>query len=311
MEAALAMPPGEVAAALYESYRASGTDIIWGAPSAGNLLIKALGGSIKFRPEGPPDVTETILKNIADIKNIDTTLIQKGVLAKIWEITGAVTEVAAKDDYPVAASMWGPITLAGLMYGAEPLMRDIRKNPAGVHQLLDFTTELYILCAKQYHKLGVDIVSMGEPTASGDMISRDHFEEFVFPQLKKIYSALREMKLRGILHICGNITNRLDLAALSGAHLISIDYKVDITSARAALAGKTALGGNIDPVNVIRYGTEKIVAAAAHECIAKALEGEGPVSFMLMPGCDIPPATPPENIRALADSARSYIIGGS
>jgi uroporphyrinogen decarboxylase len=189
------------------------------------------------------------------------------------------------------------------MYGAENLMRDMRKNKAAVHQILDFTGGIFLLWAEQYRAAGLDVMSMGEPTASGDMISRDHFEEFVLPQLKKIYASLRQKNMIGMLHICGNIGNRLPLCADSGAHIISLDYKVSLTDARNAFNGKVAFAGNINPVDVVQNASPGEVAAAARRCIDEAGDGGG---FILMPGCDIPPATPDENVRAMTQTARAY-----
>jgi uroporphyrinogen decarboxylase len=188
------------------------------------------------------------------------------------------------------------------MYGTENLMRDIRKNQEAVHHILDFTGDVFLACAESYRELGLEIISMGEPTASGDMISREHFEVFVFPVLKKIYTSLRKKKLIGILHICGNIGNRLDLAAETGAHIISIDYKVSLKEARAALNGKAAFAGNMNPVDVMQREDPEGVSAACRQCIADAGRG----GFILMPGCDIPPATPDENIRAMTRTAHAH-----
>jgi uroporphyrinogen decarboxylase len=303
LEKALTMPVEDVAEIFLEAYRFVGTDIVWGAPSQGNLVIKSLGGKVKFRSVGPPDVVESIIKKPDDVEKIDIGRLNDDTsLQTLQKITKHIAENAA-GEYAVAGSMWGPFTLAGLMYGAENLMRDIRKNKDAVHHILDFTTGLFLARAEAYREIGLDAVSMGEPTASGDMISREHFEVFVLPALKRVYTSLRKKRLIGILHICGNINNRLDLVSETGAHIISSDYKVSLKDARSAFNGKAAFAGNMNPVDVLQYGNIENVTAACEECITDAGEEGG---FILMPGCDIPPATPDENIRAMTRTAHAH-----
>jgi uroporphyrinogen decarboxylase len=301
MEKVLETTPALVADILFGAYRSSGTDIIWGAPGAGNLIIKALGGAVKFRQEGPPDVVEPLLKKPGDIEKIDITrLWDDRIMQTLREITRGIVQ-RASGEYPVGGSLWGPLTLATLMYGAENLMRDMRKHKDAVLQILDFTTTLYLTYTESYIENGLDIVSMGEPTASGDMISREHFAEFVVPALKKIYATLHRKKVIGMLHICGNISDRLDLVSSVGARIISLDYKVNLKDARRAFDGKVAFAGNMNPVDVIMGETPERVAAVCRQCLADAGEGGG---FILMPGCDIPPSTPLENIQAMTQVVR-------
>jgi len=301
MEGVLAAPPEKTAAQIFERYREAGSDVIWAAPEAGNLVIKALGGKVVFRPEGPPDVVGPCINSPDELHELKSAVLEDGSLPVLWDITRHLVRLA-KPKYPVAACMWGPFTSAGLMYGAEKLLRDVRKNPDTVHKLLDYTVKLFLLCADCYKALGVDIMLMGEPMASGDMISRPDFEKFIFPALKKIFKALREKNLIGILHICGNIKNRLELSAESGADILSIDYKEDIKSAAEICAGKITLAGNINPVDIMKDGTPESVSAVAQACIKDA----GDCKFILMPGCDIPPATPMKNIQTMSQTARSY-----
>jgi uroporphyrinogen decarboxylase len=181
-------------------------------------------------------------------------------------------------------------------------MRDMRRNKQAVHAILDWTTRLYLAYIEDYIKNGIDIVTMGEPTASGDMISREHFAEFIVPSLKKIYRSLSGRGVKTCLHICGNVENRLDLIAETGVDIMSLDYKVSLKKARAIFKCKIAFAGNVDPVAVLRDGTTEEIRQTCNQCISDA----GASGFILMPGCDISPSTPLENIKTMMNVARSY-----
>jgi uroporphyrinogen decarboxylase len=260
-----------------------------------------LGGKLRYRSKGPPDVLEPLFAEASDANRADLTLVTNSAYAKSVGETSRYQVEKAAGSFAAGCSNWGPFTFAGLLFGAENLMRGIRRDKDAIHRLLDWTADLYLSCAEIYINAGIDVVSMGEPTASGDMISREHFAEFALPPLKKIYAFLRSRGVIAGLHICGNIEDRLDLVAETGARFISLDYKVSLQKARAALDGRMAFAGNMDPVTVMLRETPEGVAASCRRCVAEAGGGPG---FILMPGCDIPPATPAANIRAMTQAAQ-------
>lgn len=203
----------------------------------------------------------------------------------------------------IGASGWGPFSLGAQIYGVEKLMRDLYYDKSAVHAVLEFATELSLRYYAAFIKAGARILSIGEPTSSGDLISRRHFEEFALPYLMKFMQQTREAGALNLLHICGNITNRLDLIPDSGADVISVDYKVDLTRVKEAVGSKIAFAGNVNPVAVLEDAAPDEVAAVSRACIEKA----GPDShFILMPGCDISPGVPAENLRAMVDSGLNW-----
>ncbi|MDR0628989.1 MAG: hypothetical protein LBG24_05010 [Treponema sp.] len=294
-EAALKSPAEDVAAIIVEAYHAVGSDIVWAAPGSGNLIIQAFGGKLKFRQTGPPDVTDPVIKDPETLKNINMEQFKNDpLLLRVMEITKYILEKTA-DHCATGGSMWGPLTLAGLLYGVEPLMRDMRRNKPAVHAILDWTAWLYLAYVEDYVKNGVDIIAMGEPVASGDMISRGHFTEFLMPRLKKIYRALFGEGVKTCLHICGNTEDRLDLIAETGVDVVSLDYKVSLKKARDVFSGRIAFAGNVDPVSILRDGRAEAIEQTCRRCI----EDAGTKGFILMPGCDISPSTPLENITTM------------
>ncbi|MDR1256186.1 MAG: uroporphyrinogen decarboxylase family protein [Spirochaetaceae bacterium] len=304
IQKAILLEPEDVAEKIFSISGRAGVDIVWAAPSFGNILIKTMGGEIKFRGKGPPDVTKPLIHDVRDLERIDLKKsFSDPFLRKMKEITRLVAAMA-RSEYAVGASMWGPFTMCGLLYGAENLMRDLYKNAAAVYAILDWTTRLYLEFVDCFFiDCGVNFIAMGDPFASGDMISRRHFENFVIPSYGAVYTRLRKKNVTTCLHICGNIENRLDLIPQTGVSVVSIDYKVDIKKARKTFGKRTALAGNLNPVDVIKDGKPEDIIAAGRRCIADAGEGCG---FILMPGCDIPPATPFENVRAMIEAAEKH-----
>ncbi|MCX7745398.1 MAG: uroporphyrinogen decarboxylase family protein [Clostridia bacterium] len=305
LEKALHIGAGQAAEIIGETNELVKSDIVWAGSGYHNLAIRAIGGKIKFRAKGTPDIEEILFQ---DLKNMDIVKLDGlkedkdiGVLIE----TTAVLSKTIGERTLIGASQWGPFTLAGHIYGVERLMRNLYKDKEEVHQVMDFTSELCFRYLEPFIEAGAEIISIADPTSSGDLISRNQFQEFSLPYLKRVVKRIEEKGAVVSIHICGNISNRLDLIPETGAKNISLDYKVDLELARDLVGGKMAFSGNMNPVAVMQAGTKEDVAAACSRCIEKAGENS---SFMLMPGCDIPPGVPLQNIRTMVETAWNYNI---
>jgi uroporphyrinogen decarboxylase len=83
---------------------------------------------------------------------------------------------------------------------------------------------------------------------------------------------------------------------------------VSLKKCREIFNKRIAFAGNVNPAGVMLKETPEGVAKASRECIVDAGSEPG---FLLMPGCDIPPATPADNIRALTRTGREYLFNGA
>ncbi|MEW5900215.1 MAG: uroporphyrinogen decarboxylase family protein, partial [Acidobacteriota bacterium] len=119
------------------------------------------------------------------------------------------------------------------------------------------------------------------------------YKNYVLPLEKSLIEAIHNAGGSVKLHICGNTNSIVALMAGTGADIIDLDWMVPLDQARLKVGPDVTLCGNFDPVGVLHRETPEIVAAAAQDCIQK-----GGSRFILMPGCEVPPATPEKNIRA-------------
>lgn len=270
------------------------SDIVWPGSGYHNILAQLFGGKLKFRTHGNIDVTEVAFQTISEIDKADVSLLDQHPW--IIAIRNIIQQVNAQlgQQYLIGTSGWGPFTLAGQFYGVEKMMSGLYKDKAGVHALLEFITEVCYRYLSPAIAKGALLISIAEPTASGDLISLKHFEEFVAPYVQKLIQRLKQDGALITLHICGNIQDRLGLAPDLGADLLSVDYKVNLPAAIAALKGRIALAGNLNPVTLKDSSPEEVVKEAQ-----QILEAAGDYPrFILMPGCDIPPAVPLANLQA-------------
>jgi uroporphyrinogen decarboxylase len=279
-------------------------DIVYAGSGYNNFHATALGGRIKFREIGAPDLEEPFISNEEELRKLDLSRI--GHDEVIATITKALKNVKSKigDHYIITMTAWGPFTLGARLVGEEPMMKATFKKPEFVHKVVDFVTDLLIHLYEPLVSDGtLELISIADPTASGDLISKKQFETFALPYLKKFTDWAKSKNVHTLVHICGNTTDRLDLFPLTGASCISLDHKTDIAKAKETLHGKMCFAGNVDPVNIMLQGSTRDVEQTCKRIIQTAGTDGG---FVLMPGCDIPPTVPYENIQKFIHIAREW-----
>jgi len=279
------------------------SDIVYAGSGYNNFHAQAFGGGIKYREIGAPDLTEHFVSTPEDLDNFDFSSLDKHPVINTVNEAFKATQAKIGDEYVVTVTAWGPFTLAARFVGEEDMMKATFKNVDLVNKVTDFCTDLLIHLYGPLVDAGMQVISLADPTASGDLISKKQFGKFAVPSLKKFSDWAKSRNVHTLLHICGNTTDRLDLFPETGASCISLDHKTDIGAAKEALFGKMCFGGNVDPVAVMLQGTADDVESSCKEIIEKAGTEGG---FVLMPGCDIPPTVPYENIQRFIQTAREW-----
>jgi MtaA/CmuA family methyltransferase len=193
----------------------------------------------------------------------------------------------------------GPIAEAADLRGINTLMLDFFDDPQFVRDLFDFVLEMELRFAKAQVEAGAESIGVGDAAAS--LVGPQIYEEFVWPYEKKMVEAIHAMGVKVRLHICGNIRRILNDIGRLGCDIVDIDSLVALSEARDKMGLNQVLLGNINPVTVMRNGTEDDVMQAVAECHRQA-----GARFIVGAGCEIPRDTPPDNLRALAEYAHGF-----
>lgn len=299
----LSASPARMSDMLVEMAGKIQSDIVYVGSGYPNYPVAALGGKMKFRETGAPDIEGPIVNSEGDLVNLDISKIERDEVINTLYEAFMITRSKIGSEYVVTMTAWGPFTLGARIVGEEVMMKALLKNPGFAGKVLDFALDILIRFYEPLVKNGfIEVILLGDPTASGDLISRKQFETFALPYLQKFTGWAKSKGAHTIMHICGDTTDRLDLFPLTGASCVSIDHKTDIRKAKEMLAGKICFAGNIDPVNTLLRGSPEQVEQECRNVIRTAGAAGG---FVLMPGCDIPHSVPYENIRRFAESVRS------
>lgn len=192
----------------------------------------------------------------------------------------------------------GPIAEAADLRGINTLMLDFYDDPIFVRDLFDFVVEMELCFARAQLEAGADVIGVGDAAAS--LVGPQIYEEFVWPHEKRLVDGLHAMGARVRLHICGNTRFALEGMGKLGCEIVDLDSLAPIAEAREKMGSGQILLGNLNPVTVLREGTPEIVHKALTDCW-RAAGGR----YIVGAGCEIPRDTPPDNVRALFDFAKS------
>ena len=202
------------------------------------------------------------------------------------------------DEIPIQGWVEGPMAQAADLRGINEVMMETITEPEFIQDLMDWVVEMEIEFALAQIEAGAGLIGIGDAAAS--LLSPQYFADEVAPREKKIVKAIQGAGARVRLHICGNIQRKYDAIADLGVDFLDIDYPQTVEEVRGGVGPDLVLAGNVNPVRGIKDSTPEEVRAAFAECHQEAGE-----KYILAAGCEVPPDTPEENVKAMFEYARS------
>ncbi|MGM0379088.1 MAG: uroporphyrinogen decarboxylase family protein, partial [Bacillota bacterium] len=207
------------------------------------------------------------------------------------------------DEVPTGVLISGPFTAAASIYKTANLLRATRKDSENLHRLIDFCTQNLKKIYREFIKRGA-LILMCDPIASGTIIHKKQYREFVLPYTIELVKEIHEAGGMVCYHICGDTTSIITDMIESGCDMLSIDNKVDLEYTKNQIGDKVPILGNVDPVDVMNLGSPEDVKNAVKECLKKGYNSEK--GYILASGCDLSGDIPLENVDAFMEAAREY-----
>lgn len=257
-----------------------------------SVEAEAFGSEIRVVGDEVPTVIGSIVNEPEDAEALAVPQVGAGrtglYVAAIEKAVGLIT------DRPVFAGVIGPFSLAGRLMGMSEIMFNCFDEPEMVHTTLEkassFITE-YILAFKAAGAAGVVIA---EPAVG--LLSPSMASEFASPYMQQIIRQVQDESFGVIYHNCGGSTPQMaaELASL-GAIGYHFGDAVDMVELCEKMPGDVLVMGNISPAKVLRAGTPELVREQTLSVMSACCRYP---NFVISSGCDIPPASPWENIDA-------------
>lgn len=201
------------------------------------------------------------------------------------------------EEVAIGTYILGPFTLAGQLMDLNGLFKLSFKKPDMVNAMLDRLADVLIKIAWAYRAAGADYICIREMGATTDVLSPKVFRNVIFPHLKKVETALKDVPT--ILHICGGTNAIMDILKEVGCNAISVETKNDLAKSRRDIGSEPMIFGNVDAYNVLVNGSPEEVEKATLAAI------EGSVDAV-WPSCDIWPTAPLQNLKAHVETVKKY-----
>lgn len=216
----------------------------------------------------------------------------KGIEAMRQEFGGEVSIVGWVE---------GPLALGAELRGLTRAMTDLVDDPAFLKDLLDFTAEVAVLYAEAQIQCGADTIGMSDAAAS--MMGPRYYREFLFPRQLRVVESIRQAHPEVIvrLHMCGNTDPLIPQMKQLPVQIYELDSPTNLAAARASLGPDKVILGNVSTITDMLEGTPDSVYEASRRC--HRICGK---FHVVGTGCEVPPATPAENLHAMVRYSREH-----
>lgn len=234
---------------------------------------------------------EEILNNLDEIKS-NQIKIQHSERAKT--VLEAISRLK-NNKIPVIGNITGPMSVVTSVIEPTDYYKMMRKDKVKAMKFLDVVTDYLIKFSTEMIENGADLIAMSDPSATGEILGKNNFEEFMIPMYKKISDAVHKKEKKIIIHICGKSQSILESLNDSGADSLSFDSVVGIRKAKEILG--VPIMGNVS-TQLLDQGEKEKVKIHTETAIK---DGTSIVS----PACGLAMSTPIENLKAMTDAVKN------
>lgn len=195
----------------------------------------------------------------------------------------------SNDFIPVIGNITGIISTATSVIDPLIVFKMLIKQPERIYSFFEYINEYLMEYAKEMIKAGVDVITIADPTASGEILGKKNFEKFAVPFYKEIIKTIHGLNVPVIVHICGNTNAIIDSLNTIGADAISFDSIVNIKTAKSKLT--TNVMGNVS-TQLLHLGEEEKIRLITRNCIKSEVD-------IVSSACGLSMATPIKNLKAM------------
>jgi [methyl-Co(III) methanol-specific corrinoid protein]:coenzyme M methyltransferase len=259
------------------------------------IEAEALGSDVDYGSlKCEPKIQHEPFLNAADVRRLPSGAILKNKRAE--GLLKAVNDLSKSDpDVPVVGSITGPVSLAASLVDPMSFFKGLRKDKEASHKLLDYVTERLIEYAKCIAECGAAVVSIADPTATGEILGPALFEEYALPCLNRIAESMGAMGTPVIIHICGDVrTIKKHFPALKG-NAVSVDAMVNLQALKSEYSSLTTMG-NLSTY-MLEFSTVEKIYRATENLLQHNID-------IISPACGLSTSTPLANIGAFTGAVK-------
>ena len=268
-----------------------------GVPFCMTVEAEAMGAPVYMGTKvNEPRVTQYPINHASEWNRLNSIDVNKG-RAKV--VIDAIKILKAKDSQvPIVANLTGPVSLASSLMEPMVYYKELRRCPTEAHELMNFVADNLIIFGRAQLEAGADILTISDPSGTGEILGPKMFREFAMPYLNRIIDALKDCCNGGtIIHICGKLKSIYNELNDLHSDAISFDSITNVTQV-VELVNNKVIMGNVSTFALENNSVGNIKNIAEH-CIHSGCD-------ILSPACGIGTRTSVDNIRSMVDVAKEY-----
>ena len=196
---------------------------------------------------------------------------------------------------PIMANLTGPISVASSLMEPMYFYKELVRKKDEAHKFLNFVTENLIEFGKAQLLAGANVITISDPSGTGEILGPRLFKEFMIPYLNRIVDELKDYTEGTIIHICGRLKSIYKELNDLHSDVVSFDSISSVTQVLKNVENKAVMG-NVSTLT-IQNSTKEEVEKLANACMNLGVD-------ILSPACGIGTKSPIENVRAMVNAAK-------
>lgn len=191
----------------------------------------------------------------------------------------------------------GPVAAYADIRGLTEASMDFLDDPETCGKAMDVIVESAMDFITLQVEAGAHCIGIGDAFCS--QIGPGLYRDLAFHREKRLVDHIHSLGAKAKLHICGNTAPIMKDMIATGADIIDVDHLVpDMARFFPSLSPTQVFSGKSDPVGILQNGSpEKILASV------RSSHSEGGGRVIVSAGCEVPPDTTLENMRAFRVAA--------
>ncbi|MBU3100532.1 MULTISPECIES: uroporphyrinogen decarboxylase family protein [Clostridium] len=262
----------------------------FGIPFCMTVEAEVLGSEINYgNLFCEPKIQKEVFATASDVVFKELGAMEKN--KRVNSIIDATYTLSKKyPDVPVIGSLTGPISTAASLVDPISFLKELRKNPSIAHSVIDYVSNHIIELATLMIENGANVISIADPTATGEILGPKMFDEYAVRYLNKIINAVHAMNTPVIVHICGKMSAVKKYIPKIKSDAISTDSSINLKILKDEYQGLTTMG-NVSTY-LLEFGDEEKIANQTARLVNDGIN-------IISPACGLSTSTPLKNIESM------------
>ncbi|WP_306819700.1 methylcobamide:CoM methyltransferase MtbA [Metaclostridioides mangenotii] len=269
----------------------------FGVPYCMTVEAECMGAEVYMGTKTTePRVVKYPIESVSQWNQLKKIDVSKGRAKVVIDAIKILKE--KNNDVPIVANLIGPVSLASSLMEPTTYYKELRRNKEKASEFMEFVTENLVIFGKAQLEAGADVLTISDPSGTGEILGAKIFSEFATPYLNKIIDQLEEYAPGGtIIHICGKLKTIYNELNNLHSDAVSFDSITNVKQVVENVQGKIIMG-NVSTF-AIENGTKESLKNISNACLKSGVD-------ILSPACGIGVKSKLDNIKILVECAKQY-----